>query len=92
MENRHGTPHLLALRIIAVAFALALHTHFASAGDAVAIDWSKAEMVSVRLIDDRFVPDKLRFRVGTLYRLRLENAGTLFDDSIERLLATVRRD
>ena len=34
-----------------------------------------AEVVVVRLVDDRFVPDKLVFKAGTLYRLDLENDG-----------------
>ena len=59
---------------VALGFALALHIDFGNADDA--IDWSKAQMVSVRLIDDRFVPEKLHFRTGTPYRLHLENAGS----------------
>jgi len=34
-----------------------------------------AEVVAVRLVDDRFVPDKLVFKQGTLYQLKLENDG-----------------
>jgi len=34
-----------------------------------------AEIVVMHLIDDRFVPDRLTFKAGTLYRLRLENDG-----------------
>jgi len=34
-----------------------------------------AELVTVQLIDDRFVPDKLAFKSGVLYQLRLENNG-----------------
>ena len=37
--------------------------------------WARAELVTVQLIDDRFVPDKLAFKSGVLYRLRLENDG-----------------
>src|SRR5437870_11808293 len=37
--------------------------------------WAQAELVTVQLIDDRFVPDKLAFKSGVLYRLRLENDG-----------------
>ena len=59
---------------VAFGFALVLHLDFGNAEGA--IDWSKAQMVSVRLIDDRFVPEKLRFRTGTPYRLHLENAGS----------------
>src|SRR5258708_36272144 len=40
----------------------------------------QAELVTVQLIDDRFVPDKLAFRSGVLYRLRLENPGKAMDE------------
>ncbi len=49
------------------ALALALWIGLAAA--------QQAELVTVQLIDDRFVPDKLAFRSGVLYRLRLENHG-----------------
>src|SRR5258708_17765074 len=49
------------------ALALALWIGLAAA--------QQAELVTVQLIDDRFVPDKLVFRSGVLYRLRLENHG-----------------
>ena len=39
------------------------------------VDWSKAEPVSVVMVDDRFVPDRLTFRHGVAYALRLENHG-----------------
>jgi uncharacterized cupredoxin-like copper-binding protein len=35
----------------------------------------EAQLVTVGLVDDRFVPDKLVFRAGVPYRLRLENRG-----------------
>lgn len=44
----------------------------ASAAD---VDWSGAQLVTVQLIDDKFVPDKLVFKQGTAYRLRLQNQG-----------------
>ena len=34
-----------------------------------------AQVLTVRLVDDQFVPDKLTFRVGIPYVLRLENRG-----------------
>jgi uncharacterized cupredoxin-like copper-binding protein len=34
-----------------------------------------AQLVTVGLVDDQFVPDKLVFRAGVLYRMRLENRG-----------------
>jgi uncharacterized cupredoxin-like copper-binding protein len=39
------------------------------------VDWSKAETVSVLLVDNSFVPDALSFRHGVTYRLHLENHG-----------------
>ena len=39
------------------------------------VDWARAELVTVLLVDDQFVPDKLTFRRGIPYRLRLENRG-----------------
>ena len=49
------------------AFVLALWMGIAAA--------QPAEVVVVHLIDDRFAPDKLAFKTGVLYRLRLENDG-----------------
>jgi uncharacterized cupredoxin-like copper-binding protein len=43
--------------------------------NAADVDWASAQLVTVQLIDDRFVPDKLAFRRGVPYRLRLENGG-----------------
>jgi uncharacterized cupredoxin-like copper-binding protein len=40
------------------------------------VDWRAAETVTVRLEDYRFVPDRLNFRHGAPYRLRLENRST----------------
>ena len=40
-----------------------------------AVDWSTAEPVSVLMVDDRFVPDRLTFRHGVPYQLHLENHG-----------------
>jgi len=39
------------------------------------VDWSKAETVTVDLVDYRFVPDHLVFHRGIPYRLHLENKG-----------------
>ena len=39
------------------------------------IDWSKAELITVRMEEYRFVPDHLTLRRGTPYRLRFVNAG-----------------
>ena len=58
-------------RLIAV---LALLPLAATAAQPV-VDWSKAQQVDVRMVDDRFVPDHLTFQHGTPYRLLLQNAG-----------------
>ena len=46
------------------------------AAGAANVDWSSARLVTVQLVDDRFVPEKLSFRHGVPYRLHLENNGT----------------
>jgi uncharacterized cupredoxin-like copper-binding protein len=52
--------------------AVALLCGAARAAD---VDWAAAQPVTVQLIDDKFVPDKLTFKRGTAYRLRLRNEG-----------------
>lgn len=39
------------------------------------LDWSKAETITMRMEEFRFVPDHLRLHKGTPYRLHLVNAG-----------------
>ena len=39
------------------------------------VDWATAAVVTVQLVDDQFKPDKLSFRNGVPYRLRLQNRG-----------------
>jgi uncharacterized cupredoxin-like copper-binding protein len=39
------------------------------------VDWSKSESVSVVMVDDRFMPDRLTLRHGVAYALHLENHG-----------------
>ena len=58
------------------ALLIALCTGMALAQPAPPLaQWVDAELVTVQLVDDRFLPDKLTFRRGVLYRLRLENKG-----------------
>jgi uncharacterized cupredoxin-like copper-binding protein len=52
--------------------ALALCGALAFGLEAIAAE----ELVTVQLVDDQFLPEKLRFRAGIAYRLRLENNGT----------------
>lgn len=47
-----------------------------SASGAENVDWSAATLVTVEMVDERFVPNKLSFRSGVPYHLRLENTGT----------------
>ena len=35
----------------------------------------RPELVTVVMVDDRFIPDRIEFQVGVHYRLRLENHG-----------------
>lgn len=58
----------------------AWHGAIPAAADEANTDWAGAVLVTVQLIDDRFVPDKLVFRRGVAYRLHMENSG---DDIIE---------
>jgi uncharacterized cupredoxin-like copper-binding protein len=46
----------------------------ATAG-ALNIDWASARLVTVEMVDDRFIPDKLVFQRGVPYRLHLANNG-----------------
>lgn len=44
------------------------------------VDWANAQLVTVQMVDDRFVPDRLVFRRGVPYRLHLENDGADIHD------------
>lgn len=59
-----------------LAAALRAFSADAPPAGAANVDWSAAQIVRVELVDDRFVPDKLSFRRGVAYHLRLENTGT----------------
>jgi len=48
---------------------------FASAAAAQAIDWSKAETVTVVTTEYHFTPETLTFKHGVPYRLHVENPG-----------------
>jgi uncharacterized cupredoxin-like copper-binding protein len=63
------------VRIAAVALALCALAPVFAADVAQSVDWSGAIPVTVRLVDERFVPDALVFKHGVPYRLRLENTG-----------------
>jgi uncharacterized cupredoxin-like copper-binding protein len=63
------------MRTAAATLLLLVFGHALAADVAPTMDWSRAVEVTVRLVDERFVPDKLVFRHGVPYRLRLENTG-----------------
>src|SRR4051794_35299576 len=74
-----------ALTYAAIAAALTLPTALAQAPGPSGptpgpIDWSKAELVVVRLAEYQFVPDHIVLRRGVPYRLRLDNQGTEIHD------------
>ena len=69
------TSRLLRLLVaLLCGYAALAGTLGASAADNV--DWSAATLVTVELVDKRFVPNNLGFRRGVPYRLRLSNTGT----------------
>jgi uncharacterized cupredoxin-like copper-binding protein len=59
------------LRAAIVAILLA---GFSPAGS-LAEDWSKAQTVTVVMVEYEFQPDSLTFRTGVPYRLHLDNQG-----------------
>ena len=63
-------------RIVALGILLGSGGGDVSAAGAADVDWSSARLVTVQLVDDRFLPEKLKFLAGVPYRLRLENNGT----------------
>jgi uncharacterized cupredoxin-like copper-binding protein len=70
-----------AVLAFAVLAAMSVHTEAEptarsnAAADAPNVDWVSAQLVTVQMVDDRFVPNKLVFRRGVPYRLHLENNG-----------------
>ncbi len=57
-------------------FVLALGCAVLASAASAATDWSKAELVTVRTVEYRFIPDHLSFRHGIAYRLHLRNDGS----------------
>ena len=62
----------------ALGIALGIYQGDLQAADppAPSVDWSRAELVTVQMVEDRIIPNRLRFRHGVPYRLHLENNGT----------------
>lgn len=64
--------------ILGLAIATSLLEAFTRSGEATEIadlDWSKAETITVRMEEYRFIPDHLTLRRGIPYRLHLVNVG-----------------
>lgn len=70
-----GMARRLARASKSAGAALVVAACVASPPGPAAVDWSKAQTVTVELVDYRFVPDHLVFRHGVAYRLHLENKG-----------------
>lgn len=58
------------------AFVFVLASTVMASSAVAAPDWSKAELVTVGMVEYRFIPDHLSFRHGTAYRLHLRNDGS----------------
>ena len=68
--------------LVALGILLGTYRDEVSAVDTLAqagvanVDWSGARLVTVQLVDDRFIPDQFSFLRGVPYHLHLENNGT----------------
>src|SRR5262245_17967915 len=60
-------------RLVAITAVLLLAT---VARGETAVDWAKAEPVSVLMLDNRFVPDHLTLQHDRPYLLQVENLGS----------------
>ncbi|MGH8687615.1 MAG: cupredoxin domain-containing protein [Burkholderiales bacterium] len=70
MSCRRRSCKVLLGGFVALAFLLGAY------GRDVWADSSTATLVTVRLVDDRFLPSTLTFQHAVLYHLHLENDGT----------------
>jgi uncharacterized cupredoxin-like copper-binding protein len=62
------------MRIARLALVLAVVTALPFGG-AVAADWSKAQKITVAMVEYAFKPASLTFHQGVAYRLHLDNQG-----------------
>ena len=69
---------VLPAGVAALGIALGTFRGDLAAADppAPSVDWSRAELVTVQMVEDRFIPNQFRFRHGVPYRLHLENNGS----------------
>ena len=80
LPPRNGaSPRSRSLPVVVLSLAAALLLSGCAGAPAPpaeeAADWSRAETLDVRLVDDRFEPSELEFRQSQPYRLRLANRG-----------------
>jgi uncharacterized cupredoxin-like copper-binding protein len=66
--------HMLSTRRLPLLFAALLMVGFVP-GHAHAVDWSKAQTVSVVTVEYAFKPAHLTFHRGVAYRLHIDNQG-----------------
>lgn len=66
----------LGRRAVALVCGWAALASALSASGTDNVDWPAAQLVTLELVDERFVPNKLGFRRGVPYRVRLSNTGT----------------
>lgn len=92
-RNDGWTSNSVLRLILTVLFAMFMIL-MARAQAATDVDWSNAQSVSLVMVDDRFIPDRLSFRHGVPYKLHLENHGKdLHEFTAPEFLAdTVVRD
>jgi uncharacterized cupredoxin-like copper-binding protein len=89
MKSHRRTHKVLRAGVVTLGILLGTYRDDVSAADTSApakalsaaagatnLDWSSAQLVAVRLVDDRFIPEKFSFRHGVPYHLHLENNGT----------------
>ena len=62
-------------RIISMLLWIVLACITATSGEAGAVDWAKARLVTVVAVEYRFLPEHLVFRRGVAYRLHVVNRG-----------------
>lgn len=70
--------HFLLAPILGFGIATSLLQAFTATNAAIEtdnLDWSKAETITIRMEEYRFVPDHLTLRRGIPYRLHLTNDG-----------------
>lgn len=71
----HFSRLMVAASLTGVLASASVRPEVGAAADADAVDWSKAQLMTVIAVEYEFKPNNLAFHRGTPYRLRLENRG-----------------